>query len=105
MTDQPSPANSNIEAAPIQVNATPATDQVEAGLRMLLFAVSAVSTSLGYLGVAGKAHALLTSVGAVAGLVVFVWSQLSTRVKSVKAAQMANALPNSVASTKPGWIK
>jgi uncharacterized membrane protein YtjA (UPF0391 family) len=106
MTDTPTPgAAPAAPAQPILVNAQPATDQVEAGFRMTLFAISAVAGALGYTGVAGKASALLMAVSPVAGLIVFVWSQISTRLKSQKAAAMANALPNEVAMTKPGWVK
>ncbi len=90
---------------PILVNAQPATDQVEAGLRMLLFAASAVLTALGYTGMAGKASQLLLAIGPVASLITFVWSQVSTRIKSQKAAVMATILPDNVAATKPGWVK
>ncbi len=90
---------------PIAVNATPKTDQVEAGLRMVLFAVAAVAGALGYTKAAGQASALLAAVAPVAALIVFGWSQMSTRIKSRNAATMANALPDTIATTKPGWVK
>lgn len=100
MTDQP-PITAAPVAAPIQVNATPTQDQVAAGLRYFLMALAAVAGALGYSHVAGQLSALLMAVAPVAGFVVFVWGQFATRRMSQKATTLANALPDSIAVTRP----
>lgn len=85
---------------PITVWATPTPDQVTAGLRYALMAVSSIASALGMAKVAGDASALLASVGPVAMVIVFVWGQLVTRESAKQKATMATALPDSVAQTK-----
>ncbi len=101
MTEPTSPAPPAAAAcAPIEVNADPARDQIEAGVRQTLLAISAVAGALGYARVAGQASALLMASGALAGLIAFVWGQVRTRALASKAAAMAKALPDSVARAR-----
>lgn len=85
---------------PIQVNADPTKDQIEALVRQIILTVSAIASALGYAGFAGKASALLMASGVIAGLISLVWGQVKTRTLSKKAAAMASLLPDHLAQSK-----
>lgn len=92
---------------PIVVNANPLTDQASALLRVAVIALGAVAAAFGFAKASGTletianlAGPIVTAVSAVVALGTLVWSQIKTRLLSQKAATMANALPDSVATTK-----
>lgn len=86
---------------PIVVNATPTQDQLAAGLRQLLLALSSIASVLGYTKVAGELSAALTIVGPVAMIITIVLGQIYTRRASQKLIITATAAPDSVAVVKP----
>lgn len=94
--------------APITVNANPEKDQAEALLRQVLAASGLIVAAFGaakWAGVlnvaASLAGPIVTVVFGAVGLGAIIWGQVKTRILSKKAAAMANALPDSVAVTRP----
>ncbi|GEM_PF-5128515 len=82
MADQP-PA-----AAPITVNASPVTDQLQAALRLVFVAGGSLAGALGYAGLAGKFSALALIAGPLAAAIAAVWGLYKTGVLSAKASSL-----------------
>lgn len=78
----------------ITVHATPTTPQIQAAIRQVILALSAVLTTVGANGLAGQLDGLLTYTGIVAGVIAFLWGQYATRKTAKKAAALAVAAPN-----------
>ncbi len=85
---------------PIVVNANPAVDQIQAGLRLTIVAAGSVAGALGFVRATHTIDGLLLAVGPVAALIAYVWALVKTRTLSLKASSMAAMLPFHVAQTK-----
>ena len=98
---------SNDSPSQIIVNANPAQDQLEAGVRQFLAVVGLVLPIVGLIKYSGLLSILVANsttvtalISAIIGLGALIWGQWNTRVLATKAAAMANKLPQEVASTK-----
>lgn len=85
---------------PLEVNPTPMQDMVTTGLRLILTAGAAVTSALGYAGVAGKFNALCLAAGPVAAAFVFVWAQWASFRKARKLAYLTHHVSDDVAKFK-----
>lgn len=90
----------SLEPEPIIVNANPAVDQIQAGLRLTIVAAGSVAGALGFVHATHTIDSLLLAVGPVAAAVAYIWALVKTRVLSKKASAMAAMLPFHVAQTK-----
>ena len=98
------------ETPPIAVNPSPASDQVQAGLRSLVLVIGAVGAILGFVGkhdLAGLINYLQSAAFVPAALVLasaasFVWGQWKTRHRAKQLISVASspAVPDSVAKLK-----
>jgi len=93
--------------SPIIVNANPAQDQLEAGVRQFLSVIGLFLPLVGLAKYTGTLNWLIANativsalLSAAIGLGAIVWGQWKTRVISQKSAAMATILPDSVATTK-----
>jgi hypothetical protein len=84
----------------ITVNANPNVDVLQAFIRQLITVAGAAAAALGYSGLAGKLGLLLGISGPLASLIAMGWGLWKTRTIAKKAATMASALPDAVATTK-----
>ena len=97
MTDSPP------TAPPIIVNATPASDQWQAGARqaaLILGPLAAFAAQSGKLHLAGWLNLVITILGPAAALASLVMGQIKTRHDSQRQAVMADKLPNEIAQVK-----
>jgi hypothetical protein len=81
---------------PIIANASPAPDQIAAGLRQLVLVLGSIASALGYSKLAGEFSSLLAIVGPLSVIVAFVWGQLHTRAAAQQKATLAAAAPNAI---------
>ena len=85
------------------VNANPSKDQTEALIRQVLTLAGGAGL-LAFLPANVREYLVsapgVSLLATVAGLAAIVYGQIKTRTLASKAAQMANALPDSVAATK-----
>lgn len=94
-------------ADPIVVNGNPTRDQEEVLLRQVLSSGGLILAAFGLTKyahmadlLAGVAGPALAVGGGVVGLGAIAWGQWKTRVNATKAAKMADALPDAVATTR-----
>jgi hypothetical protein len=91
---------------PIVVHATPTQPQIEAAVRQFIVAAGPAiailaGTDLGKrIGLTSDVTLLLQFTGPLAAVIAFVWWQYETRKNATKAATMATALPDTIATTK-----
>lgn len=88
------------DTPPIVANASPAPDQIAAGLRQGVLLLAAVASTLGYTKLAGEFSSILTIVGPIAAIVAFVWGQIHVRQASQDKKTLAAAVPDSVGVVK-----
>jgi hypothetical protein len=93
---------------PITVSATPAPDQIAAGVRSIVLVISAVTALAGLVSkhdLAGliayvQSSDFITAAGIAIAAGSFVWGQIKTRKRAVQLATMATILPDTIATTK-----
>lgn len=90
-------------STPIIVNASPATDQWQAGARqavLVLGPLAAMAAQSHMLGLADWLNVAVTIVGPLAALASIIMGQIKTRHDSQRQTAMATILPDSIAQVR-----